>query len=374
VIRIRDHLVEFWRGATEPSLKALITAGLTNVALFAALCVYISPGLLVGPNHRYLMEDATDRSVPVSGKVFQSGELNSPRAIILGDSLIVQCVAGEQRLEQMLALKVGKAAPRVLDMSVEGQVSLEMAAIVDQVRPSSKDITVIGIGPGLLAHDKSELKDAVENPRLAFSSAVFDWEAKAIGLEVPHRRGMYVFDNWRFFLARRHHVVRNVLFTGPPQYDGSLDNSLSENIDRTEYWQQEIWALPWVARRYDANKHINLAIIDRIAQRVKTSGDGAVLLMEAPINPRWYDEATGREFFARYRRELHGFAVSRGLPVLSLSEEGGLRAGDFIDYEGHIGTHDGKERCTNAIASGIANLTRGHESSSRNRNRLSSGM
>jgi hypothetical protein len=227
------------------------------------------------------------------------------------------------------------------------QTPWEMAALAAQLHPQFNGVLVIGVTPGFLAIDVKQRR----HPNLGFSSEVLDDEAHLAGLQVPYRTGIYLIDNRHFLLARPFYILRNLFITGAPPDGDPMDEPWTQWVNRPDHWREEVRDLPSVVHKYDLNKQANLAIIERLMARLKARGNPSFILMESPINPRWYEQASGKEFFERYHTDLHQFATQHGISFFSVSKAAVFSPSDFLDYEGHFGTHEARERCTEAVAS-----------------------
>jgi hypothetical protein len=343
---LRDSWLGFWHGATRPSLTSLVIAFSLNSIAFVALCVYITPDSLGKLGFRYLMVDPFDRSVRITAKVlFQPSE--PPDVVILGSSQTVFCIASEERLAGMVAEKVDNSAFVVSDMSMPAETPWVMAALAAQLHPQFNGVLVIGVTPGLLSIDNKRVRHAI----LGFSSEVRDNEARFAGLKVPYRTGIYLIDNRHFLLARQIYIIRNLFITGAPPDGDPMDEFWTQQANQPEFWRQTIRDFPRLVHQYELNKQANLAVIERLMARLKARGNISFILMESPINPLWYEQAGGKEFFEESHNDLHRFATKHGISFFSVDKAAVLSPSDFLDYEGHLGTREARERCTKAIAS-----------------------
>jgi hypothetical protein len=355
----RDCWLAFWAGAIHPSLASLVIAFSVNVLVFVALCVYITPDFLAGPMHRYLMKDPFDSFVPLTAKALLSRHSEPPQIVILGDSVTVRCVSNEERLAGMVAEKSRGSAPIVYDLSADGVVLLEMEVLAEQLPTRFDGILILGVAPPVLSNPMRDLvTDILNTARMGLSSEVIDNAARSVGVKVPYRTGVYFIDNWRFFLSRVLFTTRNLLITGAQPYVDPLDHPWVQEIKRSEQRQREMAEkyFSLVTRLYEPNKQANLAVIERIITGLKKRGDVSFILLQAPINPLWYDNPIGKEFFEKYTADLRQFATEHGMSFLSPSQEAKLRPADFFDHAGHIGNHEARERCTQAIASQVAKI------------------
>jgi len=354
-----DCWLGFWQGVTRPSLTSLvITFSLNGLALAAlyVLSVFITSDFLAGPRHRYLMESPFDRNVPIAAKVLSARYSEPPDIVVFGASLTVRCVTSEEHLSDLVAEKLGGPKPIVYDLTSDGLWLWHLLALEEQLGPRFEGLLIIGVGPGTFSHRIEEIAMEIANGRLGFRSRAFDSELRSAGLNVPYRTGNYFIDNWRFFLARRYFIARNVFITGPQSYGDPLDAPWLQRVNRPEFWQREIEKFPSRMQRYDTYKQANQSVIARVVAKLKMRGNASIILFQVPINPRWYDVPNGKEFFERYQNDLRHFATQHGMSFLSAAEEAAFLPADFVDYEGHIGTPEARERCTKAIAAHAAKV------------------
>ena len=127
-------------------------------------------------------------------------------------------------------------------------------------------------------------------------------------------------------------------------------------INNEKTWRDDVVDFATAMEFYSSYREMNLGVIKRFAADLKERGRVLPLLMVSPINPRCYSERVGREFFPTYKADLQRFAEQNGLPICSITEEAGLVASDFIDFEGHIGNRPARQRATEALASRVSDL------------------
>lgn len=354
---LRDCWGNFICGVTGPSLTSLVIVISLNLIVFFSLSLLITPAFMMGDGHHYLMQDPWDRNVSSTAKILSIRKSETPDIVVLGDSLTVHCVAGEERLARMVTSKMGKAPSAVFDLSVPGQTSWEMAAIVEKLPPQFDGVLIIGIGPGLLSYGVEELKDIVANPRLGFLSKALEQEAGFSGLSGPSRTGIYFIDNWRFLSARRYFIARNLFVTGAqPTGDIFDDVNKPESPDRQNFIEQEIDDLPWLMQEYELNKNINFDVIQRIVVNLRKRSNASFILMEAPYNPAWNNVHGAERFFKKVHSELKTFAAKHEMSFLSATMQAALLPADFMDYEGHLDNREAIERCSEAIATQVVKV------------------
>lgn len=352
---LRQSCREFWQGATRSSPTALVIALSLTGAAFAALCLVVTSELMIGPNYRYFMSSGFDTHTRATSRALAIRDSQTPAVVVFGDSITNMCFKSNEHPADHVA-GTSREMPVVYNLATDNQTAWEMAALADRLPMRFDGVLVLGASRMLLSHDVALLSRIASHPRLGFTSEVLDTEARLAGFDVPYRTRIFFLDNLGFFLARRFAIPRNLL-RGPPPDGDPLNAPWVAHVYREEFWQQEIAALPEEIKQYDANKHLNFAVLKRLITQIRERGDISFVLLEPPINPRWYGEATSATFFRRYREDLRQFAAEQGVSFLSVSEEAALLAADFVDYEGHIGTPSARERCAATITSWVAGIS-----------------
>ncbi|MHC4470130.1 MAG: hypothetical protein ACYTDY_00175 [Planctomycetota bacterium] len=357
---LRECWREFLRGATRPSLAALVITLLVSGVSFTLIALLL-PRLVAGPGHRYLRRYDYDTHVHVTNRGLAMQRHETPGVVMLGASLTIRCITSEDRLAELIEAN-GLAKPLVYNLCTDGQSTGEMAAILDCLRPGFDGVVIIGASRGLFAYGvtgdgdpQHDLTDRLNSPTLGFSSDAYDDEARIAGVAQPRRTGIYAFDNMRFLLARRYEIVRN-LVKGAPKYGDPLHAPWMRIVNRPEYWEEEIAALPKMAEHYGLFFEANSSVIGRLVANLRKRGDPSFILMEPPVNPGWSEIPEGARFFRRYHEDLRRLAAQHGMSFLPITEEASIVRTDFVDYDGHIGNPEVRERCTKAIASRVSEI------------------
>jgi len=342
----------FYRGVSQPSLAALAITLAIVPLLLASFFVFFTPGILAGPGYRYFMVDAYDTHTRVTHKVLALEPTPSPLVALLGSSTTLRCFESQSGLADSIHALSG-VEPVVRNLATDGQNTWEMAAIVDRLPAGQSGVIVIGVMPGILAYGTDELRDIVERPRLGFVSAILDEAARENGLEVPNRTGLYSIDNIRFLAAHRHVLLRNLLFGGVDDGD-PLTQPWMKRVNNPEYWAYEISVLPRLVESFELNHKDNLARIKRFMDAARASGGYSFLILNGPYNPAWHDLDEGDAFFTRYNAVVRQFSKEQDAAYLGITQRANLKPGDFVDYEGHLGTRGGRARCHKALAETLA--------------------
>ena len=346
----------FWAGLTRPSLLAVALC-LGIVAGGVLAFVAAAPVLVRGDAYRILLSGPDDAQTFVSHHVARGLPQDRPSVVVLGTSLMVACMDPWNDLDATLGAELARPV-HVAELATSSQTSWEMAAILDATRPPEGSIAVIGLSYGLLGvpvlgPGASTLASMARNPKMAFTSPVFDAEIARAEIDPPRRTGVYALDNAAYFLARRKEVIRNIL-RGGISYADPLDAPWYAIVGTPEAWEQEKADLPKLIERYNANVDTHFDALDRMIARESERGVRFVIAL-APINPEWDRTENGALFMTRYRAEAEKFARGHGLPFADLNLLARLGDGDFVDMEGHLKTEAARDRCTAAVGEVAAN-------------------
>lgn len=357
----REILMAFWQGLKCPSLGAVTIAFGSVAGFFLLICLFLTPAFWASGAWRYVMTDDLDVQTYVTQKVLSRPPSEPSSVVLLGTSVTIRCVESEKALSDLISKASGRLH-HVHDLATDAQMTWEMAALTEQLPPGPGGVLVIGLTPGILATGPSDngwnsLATVIKMPKLGFTSAALDEEARHAGISVPVRTGIYGLDNAKFFLSRRRAILRN-FFRGGMDYADPLTAFWYADVNRPEFWREEVAALSGVAASYDTNAAYNFYVIARFIERARNQNPIRVIILESPINPSWQNEAEGAAFFARYRTNLQAFAAKQNAAFLTVSESAGLKAEDFVDYEGHIGNEAARRRCTEILAEGVAHELR----------------
>lgn len=344
----------FLRGLSVPSgVSVLVACGSIFIAFATILA--IGPRFMASDAYKLALSDGFDTYVRVSHQVLKGIPDEKPAVLVLGTSLMVSCVNPKNTLENQIADATGRDM-HVMELASAAQTTWEMAAIVDKVRPTDGSVLVIGLSPGVLARglddgSASSPYELAKQPKLAFTSEAFDIELRREGFRVPSRTGVYFLDNASFYLARRRDIMSNVV--RPTRYADPLDAPWMDHVNRPEFWQEEHEALPVVTRRYDTNLEKNFGVLSRMIERARKAKGVEIVILESPVHPGWYETEAGKVFFEAYRADLQRFAEEQRAHFASATELAGLKASDFVDFEGHLGNHPARERCTEAVGKSV---------------------
>lgn len=258
-------LYSFLAGCHAAFARVLLLALTTNVTIFAALCVCVTPRTIVDKNG-FLLIHCLDHYAMVTAKALalHSSAQSSPRSIVvLGTSTTVLCVTSEQGLAELVREESGMSTV-AHNMCTDAQSTWEMAALVNYLPPHFSGVIVFGMTPGLLSHGISEgtgvdqysLTEVLNSPRLGFVSHALDAEAQLAGLHVPFRTGIYVWDSRNFYLSRRRAILRNLL-SGPLAYGDPIDAAWMPTLNREKSWHKAVAELPSLIGRYNEYSQLN---------------------------------------------------------------------------------------------------------------------
>jgi hypothetical protein len=274
---------------------------------------------------------------------------SGPQVVVLGGSLVVRCISGEAELTRGIQSRMtGGPAPRVSDLTFDGQTEWEMAYLLGWLGSRYEGVVVLGMNPDFLGRLPTELYDSL----WGLGSRAIEERAAAYGADRPFRTGIFLLDNWRFFVPRWRPLVRNLTYAGPVAPLDPIDETWIQGARRESERTRELEALPSLIADYDRNHRANFAIIADAVARLGPRA--AVLLLDGPRSPLWRRHADGSQFFARYESDVRVFADTHGFVYLRLNDDVTFADDEIVDYEGHIGSKGARDRCTDAVATHTA--------------------
>ena len=349
-MKLKPFLREYWAGATQPSLAALLTCLLVILLGTTGLNLFI-PKLMASEKHRYFAKNGNDVDVFTTGNALAlaNRSVNSPAVVILGASAIRNAIMTE-KIEELLERDTG-ARINVFDLTTSRQTFWDAAALADMIPKSSKGIAVIGVGANRLTFDPSYLAELVREPRLACCSVMFDQEARLAGIPPRSLTGVYLWDNRKFFLARSNYTIKN-LITGPPN---RFHRYLGKKPKAQREWQDHNQRVMDRFKHYAQQAEENLAVISRIVERLRTKTSMSVVLLEPPMNQKFVREYMGEDRQNRYQTRIRRFAQEHDLLYWDLNDKAKLTESDYYDWC-HLRLRDAVARYTTTLANNLSAL------------------
>lgn len=351
-----DGVRDFVQGLFRPSLTAVCTAAATLAAIVVAYALTFTPSFMASDLYRYLLIDGQDSSTVVTHRVFAAPRDGQPSILYFGDSAGARCIESEDGLADLVRRRTGQTF-HVHDFASGAQSTWVVAAVAEQVPPGPGGVVVLAITPEMLgigsrSARRMSLQAMLRSPIVGVTSPAIADEARRAGLTPPTVSGIYAFDEAGFILPHRKALLHNVLY-GPPDIDDPLNAPWYARAGTAESNAQQRRSLPLVARQYDESAFENFGVMERTIARARQAGPVHVVIMMAPMNPGWNDDAAGRAYFARFRADLEGFARKVDGTFASATDVADLRQSDFVDFEGHLNNAAARKRCVEGLADTI---------------------
>lgn len=349
------HGREFTAGLIRPSLAALCGALVVAAALVLLGITFVTPKRLAGRLGDYILTSPSDEYAWLTVKALRIHGSNdpTPAVAVIGDSTTREAISGRSELEEALGRELGRPAHAYV-LSGGGLRAWEAAALTDQLPGHFHGLVVLEISPEALCLDQQFLGGLSHHPRLALDSAAFADELRIAGVRPRRRLGNYFLDHFEFFLARPRilvnlathsialhpHMVDHWREPTPQEWDRVISNMAN--------WQAD----------YAANHGANLAVYDRMIQRLRAGGI-SVALLEEVRNPRaeaqGYASAQARRMLEEYRTDVKRFADERGIAWWDLSKSASLLPDDFLDHT-HLRSPAARQRFTRELAGRAAGV------------------
>jgi hypothetical protein len=349
---IKQCSAEFLRGATRPSLAGL--AGTLGVTVgIILLCAWKITPHLVANYPAYFEADDRDEFAQLTSQTLKIEEspTDGLSVVILGDSSIREAVTSPEDMERRVAAHLGRPV-HVHLLVANGLTQWGATAITDVIRDHIKGVVLLEISPYNLSYGGEVLTEYVRT--VAVNSDAFRWEVSNANLPPLPHTGIYLFDNYRFFIARPQCIWNLV------EAPKDLEQHPQEH---SRSWNDEQWrkgyrmAFEWIAT-YQTNRDMNLGIYERMIQRLRANPDIKVALYETIENPHLAELAKSqKEPLARkgYEEDLAEFEAAHTVPRFDCGPEAHLTKDDFWDPF-HLRSDSGRERYTELLARHVAIL------------------
>ncbi len=344
---MRGYAREIVRGATRPSLPALLGALVVALgwAVFAAVAV--TPRLVAahaGPVLSIGFDRA--RATDIALRLRFSTDRH-PGLVLLGASDMREAVVDATELGRRVGAHLGEPVA-VHDLTVDGIHLLEIAELAACLPDGFRGVLVIGISPTQLGLPARVMVDRLDQEMklsgLACDAGVLAEEYRHAGLPAPPSTGIYVLDHFPFFASRRHDLIRAGLGHRPVERHRWLDReplSLEEMLGRSGSARATLAG-------YAEHRPENLRMLTRILERARRRGRVEIVLVETPRNPELDGVLYPRALLADHRERLLRFAREHALTYCDLGAEAGLRPPDFTD-EHHLRSLAAMAACTEIL-------------------------
>jgi hypothetical protein len=342
----------FKAGATQPNFASAMIMLTVMVLCFAILTWLASARLLAGDGHRLLMDGPLDTQTHATHQLLAASPAEEPSILVFGSSVMVRCVKGAPTLEQLIAEQANVDA-KVYNLSTDAQTTWEIEAMIDQFPAGGHGVVVFGTSYGVWMNSVSDLEKLIREPKLGFPTPTIDAAARAEGISVPFRTGVFGLDASKYFLAHRKAVAKNLIYGGL-EYGDPLDAYWMQIVNNQSFWDKEIAQLPDLVAQVETNLDANIETVRRTIRSIKQKGDYSIVLYEAPIHPGWFEVDGGDAFFSKIRRALQNLADDEGVVFAAARDRVPFEAKDFVDFEGHLGNDEIRMACTRDVAETIA--------------------
>ncbi len=342
---------EFWRGATQPSLPALLIAFSLSAGLFAAGAIFIRPELMAAGFASRLARDGEDDYCFVTAEALAISRSQPvhPAIFLFGASAVKESLSSPEELARLISQKTG-VQPGVYNLSGADEVVWEMAALTDLMPSRSDSVMLLEVRPSRFCVGRQQLEELVAAPRLGFTSAAFDREAGLAGIESNWRSGCFFWDNRKFFLPRMKHLVKNLLLRRSIQY--VEHRFLGDPIGG---WNPERPEIAHMCENYDKHADECFLVYARIIQEQVQRRRATVVLVESPTNPRFISEVLGEDFYEEFQDRNRRFARTHGLAYWNPQEAARLAEDDFRDAR-HLRKREAQERYTAVLAEKLSEI------------------
>ena len=339
----------FWRGATTPSLPALLIILAVNLTGLIALAVGFE-GWMARGGDRYLAANAFDQDIYATTKSLDLARRrhSHPIVAIMGGSAI-RSMFLEQELDRLLREKT-QVPVNVYNLTTFRQSVWEMVALIDAIPKDTQGLVVVEAGLCPYAFGPEDLRQLVLNPKLGLRSQLFDDEVRRAGFEPGGRIGIYFFDNGRFYIPRMSdwmtRLHRFPIMEVPTPFLGPNPHPLVPRWGGKPYSDR--------LRQHRGDVEANVAVLERLAQRMKQTQLSMVLL-DAPVSRKFLGDFGHLVEWRDHRDRMRRLAADYHIPFLEIVDAAGVEESDYFDYC-HLTARDAVERITAVLAEHLAGL------------------
>lgn len=351
----------FLDGLRRPSLTSVIISILTG-AVTVGCASLLTPAAVVQIirwHQQYVFGFSSDVYTATADALALAASDSSDRAVVLLGASTTRESVHDEDLAAMLR-DVHGTRTIVHNLTSSEQHVIETVALADAIPANVTGTIIIGVNPVRIGQ-REDIATMITSPRIGVTSAAFDEELRQWGAVPPERTGLYAWDNRRFLLALWSWIAPTLPKLAAKWAIGRLTPTKPKRhlyIGRpanTEAWLhknfQEVAAS---VAAYDAVADQSLATLRRLAHRLRDRRHKVVLL-EAPINPKFVRESLGLDFYTKHLHRMRSFAAAYGITYLNLHELVPLGSDAFYDWA-HLRSRSAQKAYTAAVAVQIASF------------------
>ncbi len=347
---------EFYKGATRPSLPALLGIVLVMGTLLLLCLAALTPDFVGAHAPGYFMVSEKDDYAYISAETLaiRRSKPSGPSVVIVGASGVREACSDVGHIEDRLAETLGHPV-NVFLLAAPNLTTWEQTWIAETLLGSFHGILVMDLSPRKMTHGTEFLAGLAKSPRLALPIKGLADELLLAGLEPSRNSGNFFLDNYRFFLARPSATLN--IARGP--FKAKLHRSGDWRVFNEKQWAAAIERLAAYNRPYRQNSEANLEVIGRMLGRLKTNPDVQAVLIETAQNQRLRDAASEvpelRGWLEQYAADIGVLVREQGVPYWRLDEEAGLTPEDFVDTS-HLQSAQAMRRYAEVLADRLAPL------------------
>jgi hypothetical protein len=344
----------FWRGLTLPSALAL-TVAIGILIILSGVILAGTERFVASPWGGYLAASRIDYETFVTRKLLEltPGASERPLVALVGASVTRSSFGTEPDIEAEVERTTGVAAEALI-LCTGRQTMLEHVAVIERLIESGRPVEIVlGIGPSRFTNTPEVLNQVIQQPGLGVRSDWVNEEVLALGLPPNEPMGNYAIDNRHFLLARLQDLPRNLARGLLRGYTPTEIQTfwLGRHIEPEEY----DWHSRQVMTRfadYDGAFSINLAILERLVERVKAAPQARLILVEHAINPAFLRDYLTPERYNAHVARMHAWAEEKDVTYLTLAADAGLTEDDFYDWA-HVSSPEAYARLRGMLAASL---------------------
>jgi hypothetical protein len=323
----------------------------------------LTPDLLATKGYGYFLTDPSDDYAYLTSETLRIRKATSSRTsvAVLGNSFFQEALEAnylKQELQDQTLQPI-----TVYKLTAGGLFLWEELCILDNLPQQFQGMVILQMEPAFLSFERERLKGGItRHSRLALYCPAFDEEMQLAGVTPPQWTGNYFIDHYKFFVARLPALLKNLL-TGPVPWS---DHNAEQWRPPTKLqWERAVKNLGQWQQSYHAYRTANLGVYARLLQRLRSSGQIKVVLVEILINPRARSlilassdtNSDTKSLYEEYQTDMKRFAQEMNVPYLDMTDTTELHADDFIDHI-HLKSSQARKRYSAELARRLTEVLR----------------
>lgn len=351
----------FFQGFTTPSRDAFWAMIPGFVLMSAIVAWFFSYATLSSPTGAFLARSEKDSYGIASHHALKLGQQQDtrPLLVVMGSSVTSNAMGSDVALQEAVQKATG-AEWQVALLATALQGPLEQIAMLETIlsAPAAKErriVAVLGVEPTVNFWNAQKVVELEEEVRMGLRSDWADAELVALGGTPKSRSGIYIVENWRFFLANGTRSIMRLASgrAAVPDYDFYAP---PESLPANERKRDEIIEI--MRTSHDPNSSGVLDSLSRLVDRLESYPNLQLVLLQEWPSPELIAQGELMDLLHSEADRYDAFAKENQVGFWRVFEENKVPAGAFYD-DLHIGDRGAQDLLVKCVADKLAALESG---------------